>query len=103
MLFNFVLMEEDKYYTNIQKALEDLSGNFSILEEQIAIEDQMAYFEFSKKVREKEKGEECFKNREELFLPETTKERKKEILSAIASIDEVKAYRTIEKYLENPD
>jgi hypothetical protein len=96
-------MEEDKYYKNIQKALEDLPGDFNILEEQIDIEDQMAYFEFSKKVREKEIGKECFKNREALFLSETGIERKKEILSALAAVDEVKAYRTIEKYLENPD
>lgn len=96
-------MEEDKYYNDIQKALEELSGNFSILEEQIDIEDQMEYFEFSKKVREREVGEECFRNREELFLSETSKERKKEILSAIAAIDEVKAYRTIEKFLKCPD
>lgn len=96
-------MEEDKYYSDIQKALDDLPGNFSILEEQIDIEDQMKYFEFSKKVREKDIGDECFENREELFLPETSEERKQEILSALASLDEVKAFRTIEKYLNNPD
>jgi hypothetical protein len=96
-------MEEDKYYNDIQKALDDLPGNFSILEEQIDIEDQMKYFEFSKKVREKNIGEECFENREELFQPETTNNRKKEILSVLATLDEVKAFRTIEKYLNEPD
>jgi len=96
-------MEEDKYYNDIQKALDDLPGNFSILEEKIDIEDQMKYFEFSKNVREKDIGEECFENRGELFSTETTTERKKEILSAIASLDEVKAFRTLEKYLKNPD
>jgi len=96
-------MEEDKYYKDIQKAIEDLPGDFSILEEQIDIKDQMKYFEFSKDIREKNIGKECFENREELFHAETTEERKKEILSAIAAVDEVKAYRTIEKYLEEPD
>jgi hypothetical protein len=96
-------MEEDKYYKDIQKAIEELPGDFSILEEQIDIKDQMKYFEFSKEIREKDIGKECFENREELFLPETSEERKKEILSAIAAVDEVKAYRTIEKYLEKPD
>jgi hypothetical protein len=96
-------MEEDKYYNDIQKALDDLPGNFSILEEQIDIEDQMKYFEFSKEVREREIADDCFENREELFLTETPTQRKKEILSAIATLDEVKAFRTLEKYLENPD
>ncbi|MGM0620878.1 MAG: hypothetical protein ACQETJ_07530 [Bacteroidota bacterium] len=96
-------MEEDKYYKDIQKAIEELPGDFSILEEQIDIGDQMKYFEFSKEIREKDIGKECFENREELFLSETPDERKKEILSAIAAVDEVKAYRTIEKYLEKPD
>ncbi len=96
-------MEEEKYYGDIKKALEELSGNFNILEEQIAIEDQMEYFEFSKKIRERDIGEECFREREELFSSETGIERKKEILSALAGVDEVKAYRTIEKYLKNPD
>jgi hypothetical protein len=96
-------MEEDKYYKDIQKAIEDLPGDFSILEEQIDIRDQMKYFEFSKEIREKNIGKECFENREELFLAETSEERKKEILSAIAAVDEVKAYRTIEKYLKKPD
>ena len=103
MLFNLKLMEEDKYYNDIQKALDDLPGNFSILEERIDIEDQMKYFEYSKNVREKDIGDECFENREELFSDEIPTERKKEILSAIASLDEVKAFRTLEKYLKNPD
>lgn len=96
-------MEEDKYYNDIQKALDDLPENFNILEEQIDIEDQMKYFEFSKNLREKDIGEECFENRDDLFSAETPVERKKELLSSLASLDEVKAFRTIEKYLKNPD
>ena len=96
-------MEEDKYYNSIQKALEDLPGDFNILEEQIDIEEQMKYFEFSRKIREKENEETLFEERDALFLPETETEKKKEILSSIASVDDVKAFRTIEKYLENPD
>lgn len=91
-------MEEEQFYNNIQRAFDDLPENYSILEEQIEIEVQMKYFEFSKNVRNKDVSEECFANREELFSDEIDMDRKKEILSAIANLDDVKAYRTIEKF-----
>ncbi len=82
-------MEEDKFYNNIQKALDDLPENFSILEEQIDVGIQMKYFEFTKSLRDKDISEECFEAREELFDKEVDEERKKEILAAIAVYDDV--------------
>ena len=96
-------MEEEQLYNNIQKALENLPENYSILEERIEIEVQMKYFEFSKSIRNADISEECFANREELFSEEITIERKKEILSAIANLDYVKAYRTIEKFANSSE
>lgn len=96
-------MEEDKLYHNIQKALENLPENFSILEEQIEIDLQMKYFEYAKSIGNRNILSECFENREELFSIETRDERKKEILSAIARIDEVVAYRTIEKFAKSAE
>jgi hypothetical protein len=94
-------MKEDKFYNNIQKALENLPENFNILEEQIDIEIQMQYFEFSKRKRDKERFEGFFDD--ELFSDEASVERKKEILSTLATVDNVKAYRTIEKFLEGAE
>lgn len=96
-------MEEEQFYDNIQKALENLPENFNILEEQIEVEIQMKYFEFAKKVRDKDIADECFEDREGLFSPEINIERKKEILSAIAGLDEVKAYRTIERFVDESE
>jgi len=96
-------MEEEQFYDNIQKALENLPENFNILEEQIEVEIQMKYFEFARKVRERDIADECFDDRENLFSPETSFERKKEILTAIAGLDEVKAYRTIEKFVNESE
>jgi hypothetical protein len=96
-------MEEDKLYNNIQKALEDLPENYSILEEQIAVEIQMKYFESTKKVRSKTDTEECFQQREKLFEKALSEEEKKEILISIAVYDDVKAYRTIEKYVDEAE
>jgi len=91
-------MEEKQFYQNIQKVLDDLPDNFSILEEQIDIEVQMKYFELAKEVRSRNLANECFENREELYLPDVSAERKKEILLSIATIDDVKAFRAIEKF-----
>ncbi len=91
--------EEEEYYRNIQRALEHLPENFSILEEQIEIDLQMRYFDFAKEIRRRRISDECFTKRDELFSPDVAEARKREILSAIASIDDVKAYRTIEKFV----
>jgi hypothetical protein len=96
-------MEEDKYYQNIQKALEDLPENFSILEEQIDIDVQMKYFEYTKEAARKDNAEDCFARREELFDEAVVEERKKEILTGIAVYDDVKAYRTLEKFVQEAD
>jgi hypothetical protein len=92
-------MEEKHFYQNIRKVLDDLPENFSILEEQIDIEVQMKYFERAQKVRAQNVAAECFENREELFAPGTSLARKKQILLSIAVLDDVKAFRTIEKFV----
>ena len=96
-------MEEKQFYHNIRKVLDDLPDNFSILEEQIDIDVQMKYFEHAQKVRSKLQSDEYFENREQLFLPEISIEQKKEILLSIAVIDDVKAFRTIEKFLNQAE
>lgn len=92
-------MEEKQFYHNIKRVLENLPDNFSILEEQIDIDIQVKYFELANRVRSKKNALKCFKNREELFLNDISEDRKREILLAIASIDDVKAFRTIEKFV----
>jgi len=93
-------MKEERFYQNIQKAFENLPENYSILEEQIEIEIQMKYYEFSKKLSEKDISNECFINRKQLLDDTVSVERKKEILSAIATVDDVKAYRAIENFVK---
>lgn len=96
-------MEEEQFYNSIQKALDNIQGNVSILEEQIDIEIQLQYFNFVKKQRQQETSEEYMKSKDELFDPGTETERKKEILAGLAGTDDVQAFRVIEKYLATPD
>lgn len=93
-------MEEKHFYQNIQKVLESLPDNFSILEEQIDIDIQIKYFDLAKKIRSKTNSDESFEQREELFSDNVVEKRKREILLSIATIDDVKAFRTIEKFAE---
>ncbi|MDD2381711.1 MAG: hypothetical protein WCY58_07620 [Mariniphaga sp.] len=95
-------MEEDNY-NDILKIFEELPEGFNILEEQIDLEVQTKYFELSKKLRKKHAGKDYMKCRDELFSSEVKAARKKEILIGLARTDDVKAYRTLEHYLENSD
>ena len=67
------------------------------------MEIQMKYFELSRKMREEEEGADYLKYEKDLFAPDTDSERKKEILIGLAGTDDVKAYRALEKYLEQAD
>jgi hypothetical protein len=93
-------MKDEEFYNDIQKLFEDLPGNFNILEEQIDLEVQMKYFEISRKVREDEAEKNYLEFADELFIPETDLDQKKEILIGLAGTDDVKAYRTLEKFLD---
>lgn len=95
----FQKMEEKQFYNQIQKVLENLPENFSILEEQIDIDIQLKYFETANKIRRKTNAEELLKHSDELYLAEVNVERKREILLSIAVLDDVKAFRTIEKFV----
>ena len=96
-------MDEELLYRKIQEALENIPDNFNVLEEQIDVRLQVAYFEFSRKMRENEDLQSLVDEGEVLFYPLESVERKKLILIALASSVEVNSFRTIEKFLKNPD
>ncbi len=93
---------------NIYNKMEELFGKnpekFSILEDQIDIKTQMSYFEESKK--NKESGinkNDLLKDKAKLFDLNMDIEEKKNLLVGLAGIDDVEAYRIIEKYLANAE
>ncbi|MEN8120633.1 MAG: hypothetical protein ABFS35_09815 [Bacteroidota bacterium] len=93
---------------NIFNKIEELFGkkpkNFSILEDQIDIKTQLSYFEESKKV--KESGiikKDLLEKKDYLYDPKLSNEEKKGLLVSFASIDDVEAYRIIERFLSNPE
>jgi hypothetical protein len=96
-------MEEENIYRRIQAAISSLPENFSILEEQIDVELQMEYFNYSRDMKTSFSGELISHHQSDLFNPDVPIEGKKKLLVLLASQDKVKAFRTIEKYVSNPD
>ena len=96
-------MEEDNIYKKIQEAISSLPENFSILEEQIDVELQMEYFNYSREIKTKFSVELILQHQNDLFNPAVSIDEKKNLLVLLASQEKVEAFRTIEKYAKNPD
>jgi len=96
-------MENDNLYNKIQELFGNIPGNFSILEEQIDLDLQMEYFETSKSLKNNVNNEETLRSKDDIFDQTRDSDETKELLVRLAAVEDVEAYRTIEKYLENPD
>jgi hypothetical protein len=96
-------MEDENIYERIQDIFGHFPENFSILEEQIDIDLQMEYFEFSRNFKKKLAPGNTPAIEDNLFDNKNSVDNKKMLLVQLASIEEVEAYRVIEKYLKEPD
>jgi len=96
-------MEEDNIYKKIQEAISSLPENFSILEEQIDVELQMEYFNYSRDIKTGFSVELILQHQADLFDPTIPLDEKKNLLVLLASQEKVEAFRTIEKYAKDPD
>ncbi len=96
-------MEHESIYNKIQELFGMIPENYNILEEEIDINLQMEYFDFSKKVKRNMTDDDKVEERYFLFEEDTIVDKKKEILVKLASLEDVQAYRAIEQYLEEPD
>ncbi|MCK4750495.1 MAG: hypothetical protein KAT15_25735, partial [Bacteroidales bacterium] len=93
-------MEGENIYDKIQEIFGESPGTLSILEEQVDINMQMEYFEYSKIVKKDLDEQNVLQLMNELYNPEWSGEQKKKLFAMLASIENVKAYRFIEKYLK---
>ncbi len=95
-------MDEENIYDKIQELFGQVPDNLNILEESINIDLQMEYFEYSKKIKKELISEKILASIEQLFKPDLAIPARKKLLVQLASLEEVEAYRAIEKYLSNP-
>ena len=93
-------MEGENIYDKIQEIFGEVPGTFSILEEKIDIDLQMEYFEFSRSIKKDLDEEMVMERREQIFDFSQDAGDRKSLFAMLASLEEVLAYRTIEKYLK---
>ncbi len=93
----------NKVYQKIQELLSKKGQAVTVLEEQVDIEMQKEYFNFSKELNKTLDKNLVLKEKDLLFEESTSIDKKKELLSALAKIDNPEAFRAIETYKENAD
>jgi hypothetical protein len=96
-------MEEDNIYKRLQDAISTLPKNFSVLEEQVDVELQLEYFNYCRDLRNRLSDKLISEHQSDLFDSGISIEEKKNLLVLLASQDRVESFRTIEKFVQNPD
>ncbi len=97
------MISSDNIYDKIRDMFGDVQDSLNILEEQIDVEVQTEYYEYSKNHNSKFNPEEVIRKKEDIFHNNISIEDKKRLLVELASIDNIEAFRTIERYLKNPN
>lgn len=77
--------------------------NINILEETISADTQIEYFEFSRNYKSEKTADEILRDKDRIFDVDLSHEHKKTALVELASINNIAAFRTIEKYLAQPN
>lgn len=91
-------------YEKLQQMLEDKKDKLRVMERQIDIEVQMTYFEKASEVKsDLPKLEDALSKANQLFDSEVNIETKRRLLNVLASFEEVKCFRLLEKYMKKPD
>jgi hypothetical protein len=93
-------MDGDNIYDKIQEIFGEVPGTFSILEEKIDIDLQMEYFEFSRTIKKDLDEVMVMERRDQIFDFNRDTGVRKSLFAMLASLEDVLAYRTIEKYLK---
>ncbi len=94
--------DHENIYDKIKELFGTIPGQFSVLEEQIDIDLQMKYFEFSREMKVDLQPDTVMNESPNLFRDDIGTDRKKELLAKLASVERVEAFRTIEKFLSDP-
>ncbi len=97
------MASEANIYEKIQELFGSFEGNLKILEEQIDSEVQTEYFEYTRNLDQEFDPDDVIEKKEDIFEQHTSEENKKCMLAQLASIDSVEAFRTIERYVKDPD
>ncbi|NOZ45877.1 MAG: hypothetical protein GXO79_03755, partial [Chlorobi bacterium] len=95
--------EGENIFDKLRELASQLDGNFNILENVIDVNVQMEYFKYSRNVKKDIDAKSILSKINNLFNENISISDKKHLLSQLASLDDVKAFRAIEKYMKNSD
>jgi hypothetical protein len=93
----------DNLYDVLNEYLALSEDSINLSEEKIDNEIQLEFFECSKANERKLTAEEIMYRKEEIFDDVLTTDQKKILLVQLASLSSIEAYRTLERYLKEPD
>ncbi|MBN1989216.1 MAG: hypothetical protein JW783_07475 [Bacteroidales bacterium] len=91
--------DNDNIFERIQEILGKTGGGYSILEQQVDVNLQMEYFNFSRERREKPFLGDMLILINDLYNDKSSVEAKRGFLVDLASVDKPEAYRAIEKFV----
>lgn len=95
-------MERDNIYEKLKEILNELGGDFSILEEQVDVNLQVEFFELINELDENKRDpDEVFAEKEMLFDQNTGINEKKNLLAELSKINKPESYRLIEKVIDS--
>jgi hypothetical protein len=94
--------ENENIFDKIQELFGNLTGQLSIIEDQIDPKVQMEYFSYSKHANKELDAEEIMKIKDDIFHTDLAVEYQKNLLVKLAAIVNIEAYRTLEKYVKKP-
>lgn len=96
-------MNDKDQFHKLQEFFANNEQNYHVLEEQIPVETQMAYFKQSKVIKKSLNKADSNLWGETLYNSDSSIREKKNALLSLAAFQEVEFYRILEKYRENPD
>lgn len=91
-------MEDSFNFDDFQDFLDKIKGRYRILQDQIDLNLQKEYFKYAKKMKDAGHKEQILERQDELYSDNVMDYRKKELLCLLAGLNDVKAYRIIEKF-----
>ena len=100
------MQRQEDVFKKFYDTFRNMEGRLHILEHRIPVEQQLDYFKYSEKVKKSavELNEIDYEQYTVgLESLERSKAEKKMILSVLASSKQVRAYRLLERYVQNPD
>ncbi|MEA3429500.1 MAG: hypothetical protein U9Q84_09910 [Thermodesulfobacteriota bacterium] len=94
-------LQGEEAYEQLQKLLKEKRDNFRVMEKEVDIDVQMAYFDAAKKAKKDlPDADVILEKADKLYDDDVDVEEKKTLLSQLASLEDVRAFRKVESFNE---